>query len=756
MDNLNSSYEMEFDNFQEESELDIVSGTIQTILYNNDSNAYTVLKLLSDSGNTITAVGYLPYAYPGEWLYAEGKWTNYKTYGAQFNIEQYDLVMPKTKENLFLYLSSGAIKYIGAATAALLVNKFGESVLDILENNPEQLSQIKGISPQRAVEISQSFHSQMILHRIVDYLSIRGLRPILAVRLYRYYGEKAMERIQENPYLLCSERIGGSFHEADSFASSIGIERNSIDRVKAAILFELKHNLNNGHCFISKNKLCEACSMLLSLELDRCEQGLASLEDDGEIIVEPIGNVTGCYLSDIYEAETYTAERIYEMSNNRLSIRMDPTKIIEQVEREQGITYSEDQKVILGIALNHQIAVLTGGPGTGKTTSICAILAAFETIGLDTKLCAPTGRAAKRMTELTGREAYTLHRLLGAQMSEAEEKTVFSFNEEEPLKCDAVIVDECSMVDITLMKALLCALPDTCRVVLVGDVDQLPSVGPGKVFADIINSKAVPTVYLNQIFRQKQDSRIVRFAHEINIGKIPNYTENKGDFFRLSRIDPQECANTVAELCSERLPNNMNIPSDRIQILSPTKKGETGTVSLNKLLQNTLNPADPTKMEKAFGDIIFREGDRVMQTRNNYDIMWSDSKGIQSGQGIYNGDIGVIRSIDPGNRIITVDFDDRYVKYEYDALDELEHAWALTVHKSQGSEFQAVILVLNSCAKSLMNRGILYTAITRAKQLLIIVGVDEIIHAMIQTDRVSKRYSGLRLRLKAYQEIGKE
>ena len=442
------------------------------------------------------------------------------------------------------------------------------------------------------------------------------------------------------------------------------------------------------------------------------------------------------------------------MSSNRLSIRMDPSKIIKQVEKEQGITYSEDQKIILTTALNHQIAVLTGGPGTGKTTSICAILAAFETIGLETKLCAPTGRAAKRMTELTGREAYTLHRLLGAQMSDADEMTVFNFNEEEPLSCDAVIVDECSMVDITLMKALLCALPETCRVVLVGDVDQLPSVGPGKVFADIINSNVVPTVYLNQIFRQKQDSRIVRFAHEINNGIVPDYSENKGDFFRLSRVDPMECANTVADLCSERLPNNMNIPSERIQILSPTKKGETGTVSLNKLLQQTLNPADPTKMEKAFGDIIFREGDRVMQTRNNYDIMWSDSKGIQSGQGIYNGDIGVIRSIDPGNRIVTVDFDDRYVKYEFDALDELEHAWALTVHKSQGSEFQAVILVLNSCAKSLMNRGILYTAITRAKELLIIVGMDEIIQTMIRTDRVSKRYSGLRLRLKAYQEIG--
>ena len=305
MDNLNSSYDLEFEKFQEESELDIVSGTIQTILYTNDSNAYTILKLLSDSGNTITAVGYLPYAYPGQWLYAEGKWTNHKTYGAQFNIEQYDLVMPKTKENLFLYLSSGAIKYIGAATAALLINKFGENVLDILENNAEQLSQIKGISPQRAIEISQSFHSQMILHRIVDYLAIRGLRPILAVRLYRYYGEKSLERVQENPYLLCSERIGGTFHEADTFAASIGIERNSIDRIKAAILFELKHNLNNGHCFISKNKLCEACSMLLSLDSDRCEQGLSSLEEDGEIIVEPIGNVTGCYLTDIYEAETY-------------------------------------------------------------------------------------------------------------------------------------------------------------------------------------------------------------------------------------------------------------------------------------------------------------------------------------------------------------------------------------------------------------------------------------------------------------------
>lgn len=752
MDNLNSVNDLDFENLQDETELDIVSGTIQTILYTNEANGYSVLKLLSDSGNTVTAVGYLPYANAGQWIYAEGKWSNHRTYGAQFNIEQYDLVMPKTKENLFLYLSSGAIKYIGAATAALLVNKFGEDVLDVIENHSEALSQIKGISPQRAIEISQSFHSQMLLHRIVDYLSIRGLRPVLAVRLYRYYGEKALEKIQENPYLLCSERIGGSFHEADAFADSLGIERNSIDRIKAAILFELKHNLNNGHCFISRNKLCEACSVLLSLDTDRCEQGIEDLQSDGEIIVEPIGNVTGCYLADIYDAETFTARRVYELANNRMSISMDTDKIITQVEQKQGIEYSKLQRSILSTALNHQIAVLTGGPGTGKTTSICAILTAFDSIGLNTKLCAPTGRAAKRMTELTGREAYTLHRLLGAQMSEGDEKTVFSYNEDEPLDCDAVIVDECSMVDITLMKALLSALPETCRVVLVGDVDQLPSVGPGKVFSDIINSEVVPTICLDQIFRQKQDSRIVSYAHKINQGVVPNYSENKGDFFRLSRIDPDDCAKTVVSLCSDRVPNNMHIPVEKIQVLSPTKKGETGTVHLNRLLQNALNPSSQTKNEKTFGEIVFREGDRVMQTRNNYDIMWSDSKGVETGQGIYNGDIGIITSIDQGNRIVTVDFDDRFVKYEFDALDEIEHAWALTVHKSQGSEFQAVILVLNSCAKALMNRGLLYTAITRAKELLIIVGVDEIIQTMIRTDRVSRRYSGLRLRLKAFQD----
>lgn len=747
MDKSFNDIGFEEEEYNSEKEIDIVSGTIKAVLYSNDENGYTVFKMTTDTENTITAVGYLPYVHPGQWIYAEGQWNNHHIYGTQFSVEEYDLMMPKTKENLFIFLSNGAVKYVGASTAALLINKFGENVLDVIENEPEKLQLIKGISPSRALEISKSFRKQLQLHRLVDYIAVRGLRPLLAVRLYRYYGDQAMMQIQENPYLLCADRIGGTFHEADSFADSLGIEKDSMERIKAAILFELKHNLNNGHCFITVKKLCIAASTMLSLDEELCLKGIHSLADSDEVVIEPIGNVIGCYLKNIYEAEKYTAERIVEFCRNRLQVSMDTEILIHQVENRQGIQYSEEQKSVLKKAMENQIVVLTGGPGTGKTTSVCAILAAFDRLGYKTFLCAPTGRAAKRITELTGREASTLHRLLGAKMSDDKDQTIFCYNEDEPLDCDAVIVDECSMIDIMLMKSLLCAIPDNCRVILVGDVDQLPAVGPGKVFHDIINSEVVPTIRLNKIFRQKENSRIVRNAHKIIHGIIPEYKENKGDFFRLKRVDPKLCVDTVVSLCSHRIPENMGIAIEDIQILSPTKKEETGTVYLNQKLQEALNPPGPGKTEKVFGNIIFREGDRVMQTRNNYDIIWSDSKGIESGQGVYNGDIGIIQTIDLGNRLISVNFDGHIAKYEFESMDELDHAWALTVHKSQGSEYRAVILVLHSFAQALMNRGLLYTAITRAKELLIIVGRDEVFETMVATNREEKRYSGLRLRL---------
>ena len=751
MDNypFNDELNMELD---EEQDLEIFSGTVQSVLYSNEENGYTVLKASSENGTIVTVVGHMATVWPGQWLYGEGKWVDHPNHGTQFAADHCDLVMPQSKENLFSFLSSGAIKYVGAATAAQLINKFGEDVLNVIENDPDRLTEIRGISPAKAEAIAADFRRQMHIRRLVEYLNTSGLRPVLAVRLYRYYGQAAMVKVQENPYILCNDLIGATFNEADMFAESIGIEPDSMDRVKAAALFELKYNLKNGHCFIPENKLQQIVSRILRLEPERCQRGIDELVENGDIIREQIGNVTACYLTNVYEAETYAAERIHEMSINRIPISFDPDKIIHQVENRQNIQYTEEQKKILKYAMEDQVVVLTGGPGTGKTTSICAILAAFDRLGFDTKLAAPTGRAAKRMTELTGREASTIHRLLGAKMGHDEDEPDFEYNEDNLLECDAIIIDECSMVDLLLMTSLLRALKDNCRVILVGDVDQIPSIGPGKVFADIINSKCVNAIRLERVFRQRQESRIVSNAHMINAGQVPQIGENKGDFFRLQRFNTLDCVDTIVSLYLDRIPNNMGIPVEDIQILSPTKKGDTGTINLNHMIQEKMNPSDPTKAEKAFGDIIFREGDRVMQTRNNYDIMWSDSKGIESGTGVYNGDLGMITSIDRGNKMLTVDYDGHFVKYDFEALDELEHAWAMTVHKSQGSEYRAVILALHTISKPLMNRGLLYTAITRAKELLIIVGKDDVIMTMIHTDRESRRYSGLRLRLLSLKE----
>ena len=434
------------------------------------------------------------------------------------------------------------------------------------------------------------------------------------------------------------------------------------------------------------------------------------------------------------------------MSRNRYVKPYNVEKLIGSLEKSNSIKYAPMQKKTLELAMNNQLVVLTGGPGTGKTTIVKAIIKLFDELGVETCLAAPTGRAAKRMTELTGMEASTIHRLLGAKMSEDGESLIFGKDEDDPLVCDAVILDECSMVDITLMRALLSAMKPECRLVLVGDADQLPSVGPGNVFSDIIRSGIVPTVRLTEIFRQNSNSRIVRNAHMINKGEHPRFEENSGDFFRLKRIQGGSTVDTILELCSKRLPDNMGISSSQIQVLSPTRKGETGTVNLNRCLQSVLNPPADNRKEKAFGDVVFREGDRVMQIKNNYDIIWKSPDGV-SGTGIFNGDIGIIKVIDMVTETMGIDFEDRYATYSFEMLNELEHSWAMTVHKSQGSEYRAVILSLNAGTQMLLTRGVLYTAVTRAKELLIMVGDDVIAHQMIDNNRQSRRYSALRIRL---------
>ena len=723
-----------------------INGIISSVIYLNDENGYAVVRMETDSGEMVTAVGCLPYIAPGEMISAEGSWVTHAQHGRQFKIEQSNRLLPTSADGIYEYLAGSTVKGIGPATAALIVDRFKEKSLDILEMHPEKLAEIKGISLTKAKDLSASFKKQAGVRRLTEFLCAYGIKPLVALKLYRAYGSAALETVHENPYIISASHIGASFAEADNLALELGIEGDSINRISAAVLFELQHNSGNGHCFIPRDKLIAATSQLISVPADLVSDAIDSLSENGGLVCDKVANLNVCYLTELYEAETYTAERLKSMVGLKTKSSANIERLITKLESLYDISYAPLQKQSIELALNNRILVITGGPGTGKTTILKGILSLYDELELETLLAAPTGRAAKRMSELTGREASTIHRLLGAKMAEDGETVVFSKHEGDPLNCDALVLDECSMVDITLISSLLKALKPGCRLVLVGDADQLPSVGPGNVFSDIIRSQTVPTVRLTEIFRQKGDSRIVRNAHMINRGEHPDFEANTGDFFRLRRLNGGTAVETIVELCARRLPENMKIPSASIQVLSPTRKGETGTVNLNKRLQAALNPPSESKKEKLFGEAVFRVGDRVIQTKNNYDTIWKTKDGV-SGAGVYNGDIGTIAQIDPITETLTVDFEDKLATYSFEMLNELEHAWALTVHKSQGSEYRAVVLALSGDVQMLLTRGVLYTAVTRAKELLIMVGDDNIAHRMIDNNKQSRRYSALRLRL---------
>ena len=727
-------------------ELSEINGTVSAVIFRNDENGYGVVKLELDSGENVTAVGCLPYIAPGEMISAEGSWMTHAQHGRQFKIEQCSRLLPTSAEAIYEYLAGGTVRGVGPATAALIVDRFGDKALDVLEMHPEKLAEIKGISSAKAKDISAGFKKQAGVRRLTEFLCSYGIQPIFALRMFKFYGNSAIEVVHENPYILSSSHIGASFAEADSLALALGLEGDSLNRVCAAVVFELVHNSGNGHCFIPRGKLTLATSQLIGVAQELAEDAVDKLAETGEIVCCTVAGLDACYLAPLYEAETYTAGRIKAMCKAKTERKVDITSIISRLEAANNIEYAPMQREAIALAAQNRMLVITGGPGTGKTTILKAVLALYDELELETYLAAPTGRAAKRMSELCGMEASTIHRMLGAKMSEDGETVVFGKDEEDKLACDALIIDECSMVDITLMHAILKALKSDCRILLVGDADQLPSVGPGNVFSDIIRSGVVPTVRLTEIFRQKADSRIVRNAHMINRGEHPDFNENSGDFFRLRRMQGGSCVETIVELCKKRLPENMKIPSNQIQVLSPSRKGETGTVNLNKCLQAALNPSDEKKKEKLFGETVFRVGDRVIQIKNNYDIVWKDKLG-KSGMGVYNGDIGTIIEIDTASEYLKVDYDDKIALYGFEMLNELEHAWALTVHKSQGSEYRAVILSLNPVAQLLLTRGVLYTAVTRAKELLIMVGDENVAHRMIDNHKQSRRYSALRIRL---------
>lgn len=734
---------------QEFEGMEEIEGTITSVVYANQENGYTVLRVDAAGGGTVTVIGTLPAAAPGETLHAFGNWTCHPSHGKQFKAEYAERTLPGKAESIFLYLAGRTVKGIGPATAALIVDRFGDKSLDIIENDPMKLLKIKGMSRKKALAASADFRRQASLRRLMEFLCVNDLRPVYAVRLCRQYGGDALERLRANPYILASTQVGAAFSEADALALNLGIDPESEDRVRAAALFELRYNADRGHCFIPIEKLVSATAALLKTEEEKASAAVESLAEEGFLTREEIAGCDACYLPNLHDAEVRVSEKLKELMSAVIPPVEDIDAVIEEIEKRSGISYAPLQRKTIAFAARYPVMVITGGPGTGKTTSVKAILSLFDILGINTVCAAPTGRSAKRMTELTGRKAGTIHRLLGAAFADdGGEEVTFRKDESDPLNCGAVVLDECSMVDITLMKALLEAMPEGCRLVLVGDADQLPSVGPGRVFGDIIKSDAVPVVCLTEIFRQSRGSRIVKFAHMINEGVHPPFTDNEGDFFFLKRPDADETAATVVELCGIRLPANMNIPMEDIQVLTPMKKGTCGTYSLNKMLQNELNPRRKDKNEKISGDVVFRERDRVMQIRNDYDIIWRSADG-EAGCGIYNGDIGYIAEIDTTAGTLTVDFDGRFAAYSFDMLHDLEHAWAMTVHKSQGSEYPAVVLVLSGGPSQLMYRGVLYTAVTRAKKLLVAVGDESSADRMVDNLKQFRRYSGLRARLAA-------
>ena len=732
-----------------------IAGTISHVIFQNEENGYTVLRLVTSDGEAVTVVGTIPCAAPGEDLVVTGRWVSHPVHGEQVEARQVERHMPTTENEILSYLASGIIKGVGPATADRMVQRFGESTLRVLEEEPELLTKIKGITPRRAKEIGESYRYQTGMRRLLEFLSLNDLPLSLALRLYRRYGGEAMEAVRENPYLLVDELYGVDFAVMDEIALSMGMAGDSRRRIEASVLFELTYNLGNGHVFLPRDKLIAAASQLIDCLPETVEASLDDLIGRGAVRCQRVARVEACYLRRLYEAETGVTEKLGRMlacqADRPDYVRVDA--ILEQIEAGQGITYAPEQRRAVELAARQGVVLLTGGPGTGKTTSVRGIVAMLDRIGCKILLMAPTGRAAKRLGELCAREAQTIHRALGMTWREETGEVTFQKNEKDPLEAEAVIVDEMSMVDLPLLHALLSAVKDDCRLVMVGDPDQLPSVGPGNVFGDLIRSGRVETVRLTEIFRQAQASAIIRSAHAVNQGQLPPLRNSAGsDFFFMRRRDPLAAVELVVELCRTRLPQNMGVDGRDIQVLCPTRRGEWGTRALNRALQEALNPPAPDKRQKAWGELVFRVGDRVMQIRNNYDVLWVRSDGV-TGAGIFNGDVGVVEDIDPAGELMTVRFDDRTATYVSDMLGELELAYAVTVHKSQGSEYRAVVLVALPAAPALMVRGVLYTGITRARELLVVVGDDAALGRMAENDRQQRRYSGLRWRLCQRAEI---
>lgn len=719
-----------------------LEGAVENIVYRNEENGYTVIEI-SDGDDYITAVGIMPQANVGDTVKLTGVYTNHRNYGRQFSAQICEICRPTESADILRYLSSGAIKGIGASTAQRLVSEFGEATLDVMETQPERVALIKGISKSKALDFANQLKTNTGVRTLMLYLGEYGISNTSAVKIYNALGSGCVDRIRENPYILCQGDFGVSFESADFIAKKESLEPESGVRLRAGITYILRHNERNGHTCLPKEKLAAISADFLNVGIDRINNCMEEMLFDRTLIGETFDETEFVFTPQLHLSEMYVSSRIKMLLKFPAEKIKDIDREIENCEKTDGITYADLQKQAINSALTEGMLVLTGGPGTGKTTTLNAIIKILKDKGKKVLLSAPTGRAAQRMSELTGDEAKTLHRLLEVSWDK-HDNPVFNKNERNQLKCDALIVDEVSMVDTFIFESVMRALPLGCRLVLVGDSDQLPSVGPGNVLGDLIDSGIIPVVRLNEIFRQAQQSLIVTNAHKIVNGEMPVLSNTDKDFFFLQRNNKTDVTNVIIDLCVSRLPKAYGYSAfDNIQVLSPSKKGELGTAELNSKLQNALNPNSDDKQEVTIGSKTFRTGDKVMQIKNNYDIRWFKDNG-ETGEGIFNGDIGIIEKIDKKTKIIKISFYDKTAAYTYESASDLDFAYAVTVHKSQGNEFDAVIIPMFQGPPQLYYRNLLYTAVTRAKKTLILVGNPHTVEYMVNNNRRTKRYSGLK------------